>query len=280
MKHHIHITIHCILFCVPLAQADTATPEQEKRTDGKVNIGGVLHSEKDMEDPRYRAYAEKLAKDLEKMRAKAKEPVDLSDEHTLNIISLWPGSSSKYKKATEIELLKRPEEVKKEIQKILDTKQEHESLVIFFSVIPRIAKLYGMDYYMEITKRVLFHPYTIKNDFMLLENGNLMDALAESPHDETATLDKLIEQGRVTKGSDLEIKWRQMLTKNAGGSHEHPAHTTAAYGSQQENHTIHHAADDQTSESKRLPLPWKISGILLAFCLGLFVWLRCKSSKA
>jgi hypothetical protein len=280
MKFLIYVAIHCFLFCVHLARADTAAPEQEKRTDGKVNIGGVLHSEKDMEDPRYRAYAEKLAKDLEKMRAKAKEPLDLSNEHMLNIVAIWPGSGSKYQEAAEIEFLKRPEETKKEIQRILDTKREHDSLVTFFSAIPRIAKFYGTDYYMEITKKVLFHPYTIKNDFMLLENGKLMDALAESPHDETATLDKLIEQGRVTKGSDLEIKWRIMLTKNAGGSNEHPAHTTAANGSQQENHTTNHSADEQTSESKRLPLPWKISGALLAFCLGLFVWLRLKSSKA
>ena len=279
MKFFIYVAIHCFLFCVHLARADTATPEQEKRTDGKVNIGGVLHSEKDMEDSRYRAYAEKLAKDLEKMREKAKEPLDLSNEAMLNIVTIWPVSSSKYQEAAEIEFHKRPEEVKKEIQRILDTKREHDSLVSFFSALPRIAKFYGMDYYMEITKKVLFHPYTIKNDFMLLENGNLIDALAESPHDETATLDKLIEQGRVTKGSDLEIKWRKMLTKNAGGSNEQPAHTAAANGSQQENHTTNHAAAEKTSESKRLSLPWKISGILLAFCLSLFVWIRIKSKK-
>ena len=145
MKHLIHVVIHCFLFCVQLARADTATPEQEKRTDGKVNIGGVLHSEKDMDDPRYRAYAEKLVKDLEKMREKAKEPVDLSNELMLNIITLWSGSSSKYKEAAEIEFLKRPEETKKEIQRILDANRDHDSLVTFFSILPRIAKLYGMD---------------------------------------------------------------------------------------------------------------------------------------
>jgi len=281
MKHLFHLAIHCFLLCVQLARADTATPEQEKRTDGKVNIGGVLHSEKDMEDPRYRAYAEKLAKDLEKMREKAKEPVDLSNKPISEIISLSNSLvDEKYLIAARKEFLKRPDETKNAIREIVDSKFDGELLpIMLLSTIP-VAKNFGSDYHNQIVKEVLFHPLAGNYNDIFLTFGNLMDALAESPHDETATLDKLIEQGRVTKGSDLEIKWRKMLTKNAGGSNEHPAHTAAANGSQQENHTTNHAATEQASESKRLPLPWKISGILLAFCLSLFVWLRLKSPKA
>lgn len=278
MKLFIHIAIHFFLFCVQLAQADTETPQQEKRTDGKVNIGGILHSEKDMEDPKYRAYAEKLAKDVEKMREKAKEPVDLSNEYMLNIVTLWPSPSSKYNEAAEIEFLKRPEETKKEIQRILDTKREHDSLVTFFSVLPRIAKLYGMDYYMEITKKVLFHPYTIKNDFMLLENGKLIDALAESPHDETATLDKLIEQERVIKDSELEKKWRKMLTKSDAIIRDHPPHNAAdGHASEQASAIV--PAQDEELETKRAKTPWIVSGLLVTFCLSMLIWLRVKSKK-
>jgi|688.fasta_scaffold452398_1 hypothetical protein len=278
MKHRIFTILGCFLFCAKLARADTITPHQEKRSDGKVNIGGMLHSEKDLEDPRYRAYAEKLAKDVEKMRAKAKEPVDLSNELMFNIISLWPDSSSKYRDAAKIEFLKRPEETKKEILTILDVQIDNDSLIMFFSILPRIAKLYGMDYYMEITKKVLFHPYTIKNDFLLLENGNLIDALAESPYDETETLDKLIEQGRVIKGSDLEKKWRKMLTKSEVNGREHPAHTSAE-GKQQGQRSAIDEATNEESNDKRAKLPWIVSSILLTFCLSLFVWVRIKSKK-
>jgi hypothetical protein len=280
MKHFINIAIHFFLFCVQLARADTATHEQEKRTDGKVRIGGILHSEKDLEDPKYRTYAEKLAKDVEKMREKAKEPVDLSNKPMLEIISLSNSLvDEKYLIAARMEFLKRPEETKNAIREIVNSKIDGEHLpIMLLSTIP-VAKNFGSDYHNQIVKKVLFHPLAGNYNDIFLTFGNLMDALAESPHDETATLDKLIEQGRVTKGSELEIKWRKMLTKKAGGSNERPAHTTAANGSQQGKYPAKDTAENESSESQRLPLPWKISGVLLAFCLGLFVWLRIKSSK-
>jgi hypothetical protein len=45
-----------------------------------------------------------------------------------------------------------------------------------------------------------------------VEGYGIFSLIAQSKHDETAVLDRLIEEGRLERGSEFEMKWRKLLS--------------------------------------------------------------------
>lgn len=74
----------------------------------------------------------------------------------------------------------------------------------------------GRDFQNKIAKQLLFHPSASSYDFTLLgyDHGLPLMILARAATDETEVIDRLVEEGRIEKGSELESSWRMEFAKH------------------------------------------------------------------
>lgn len=208
-----------IVLALACAYPVELSSSEETRRDGMVNIGGVLYPEEDITEPQYRKKAEQLAERLESLKEVDQQHRDYSSLTTPNLLKVALDSTSNITlDAALTELSSRPEEAKKAIDEVLDEERQYEGAITFLSRLPSVASRFGVDYEVEVTKRILDHPLIRQNDQVFLNEKisqimrrSLLDHLAVSDEDETGTLDKLIAEGRITKGSEFEAKWRKRL---------------------------------------------------------------------
>jgi hypothetical protein len=111
------------------------------------------------------------------------------------------------------ELTKRPEEVRSALLKELDSQS------ITFDVLYRIPFLAGIvdtEFQVEVAKRCLFRKEMKEADMALqiqeATGRGIFSLIAQSKYNETAVLDKMIDEGRLERGSDFEMKWRKLLS--------------------------------------------------------------------
>lgn len=192
-----------------------------------VNIGGILYSEEEMKDPKNRRKAEITAKRIEQLKEANEQPRDYSDVPTPKLMRLTLATMSQVNWDAGLEeLSKRPTETKSAIDEILHEERDHDGVLMFFSRLPVVAKLFGQDYEIDVTKRILDHPLGKRHHDHLLfhgmlpmrKNGSLLDHFVGPDRDGIAVLDRLIEQGRVEVGSKFEKTWRKRLS--AGRSND------------------------------------------------------------
>ena len=216
MKRTFSKTIAIFLSLAGISVAES----RETRSDGKVNIGGILYPEEEMKDPERRRKAELVAEQVAKMKKNDQKPRDYTSTPTSELLAmaLDTMSNNSWDAALE-ELSKRPDEMKAAVDEFLENDKPYYADILFFSRLPAVAKVFGAEYHVEVVKKILDHPLAKKYDEVLLEDktssmvgGGLLDHLAASGKDETQTLDKLITEGRIERGSEMETKWRKRLS--------------------------------------------------------------------
>lgn len=192
----------------------------EIRTDGMVSIGGVLYSEEEMKDPEKRRKTEQAIKRIQQLKELERKPRDYLNITTEELFRTVLRSTGNVHFRDDLkELSERPAETKAAIDSFLENENPFYGDLLFFSILPSVAEVLGTEYHVEVVKRILNHPLAKKYDEVLLEDktssivgGGLLDHLATSGKDETGTLDKLIAEGRIERGSELELKWRKRLS--------------------------------------------------------------------
>lgn len=140
--------------------------------------------------------------------------------------AISPSGSITSEQAIRNELIKREDETKEAIkQALIDVDEQwgrNDLVYNYMTYLPVIAGDFGIDYQAKIAKEILFHSRAKLYDFILIEDrvaaysssgGGLLTLLEKSPYDETAVIDRLVEEGRVKAGSDFEKKWRRRLTR-------------------------------------------------------------------
>lgn len=209
------------LAIISTGQAEPSTPKDgEPRADGMVNIGGVLYSEEEMKDPEKRRKAELAIERILQLKEASASPRNYSDISTPELFKTVLESTRNVRFKDDLnELSKRPLETRVAIDGFLNNEKPFDGDLLFFSVLPSVAEVLGAEYHVQVVKRILDHPLAQKYDEVLLEDktssmvgGGLLNHLAASGKDETGTLDKLIAEGRIERGSELELKWRKRLS--------------------------------------------------------------------
>jgi len=209
------------LAMISICHAEPATPENGvPRTDGMINIGGVLYSEEEMKDPEKRRKTEQAIKRIQQLKELGKRPRDYTDISTQELFEIVLTHTGNLRFREDLnELSKRPTETKAAIEDFLRNEKPFNDNLLLFSRLPSVAKVLSTEYHVEVVKKILDHPLAKKYDEVLLEDktssmvgGGLLDHLAASGKDETQTLDKLITEGRIERGSEMEIKWRKRLS--------------------------------------------------------------------
>jgi hypothetical protein len=202
--------------CICLAEPSSS---DKTRSDGMVDIGGILYPEENAKNPESRKKAEQLAHRIESLKGSDSQFRNYSDMSTPDLlITALDTMSNATWEAALIELSKRPEETKKAIDEMLDEKKPYSGAVMFFYRLPSVASRLGVDYEVIVTKKILEHPLVKQNDKVFLNDAlsdvmgsGFLEHLAASGEDETKILDKLIAEGRVVKDSEFEVKWRKRL---------------------------------------------------------------------
>lgn len=132
------------------------------------------------------------------------------------------------------ELKKRPAEVRVMLEKILERPGHTFDTLI---QLPFLAGIVGTEYQVEVAKRCLFHEAMKQGDMSLriqedVEGYGIFSLIAQSKHDETAVLDRLIADGRLERGSKFEMKWRKLLSvgnrKEKNGAEENDTQNARA----------------------------------------------------
>lgn len=209
------------LATISICHAELATPENGvPRTDGMINIGGVLYSEEEMKAPEKRRKTEQAIKRIQQLKELEKKLRDYTDISTPELFEIVLTHTGNVRFREDLnELSKRPAETKAVIENFLRNEKPFNDNLLLFSRLPSVAKVLGTEYHVEVVKRILNHPLAKKYDEVLLEDktssmvgGGLLDHLVASGKDETQTLDKLIAEGRIGRGSKMEIKWRKRLS--------------------------------------------------------------------
>jgi hypothetical protein len=157
-----------------------------------------------------------LEESLEKLRKAERAPRDYSMTPTEDLLRLALDivqSDKSYKAALE-ELSRRPDETKALIRNFLQKEIPTDSDITSFTMLPRVANLFGTEYKVQITKEILFHPLFKNYDLKLVyfHNPEIIGDLGSSTHDETPVLDRLIADGRLERGSEAEKHWRKLLS--------------------------------------------------------------------
>ncbi|MEY4246065.1 MAG: hypothetical protein RLZZ245_3650 [Verrucomicrobiota bacterium] len=140
---------------------------------------------------------------------------DFSKYTTEELFDFIPsGSTSISSRLARDELKNRPDEVRVMLEKILKLPGHTFDTLI---QLPFLAGIVGTDYQVEVAKRCLFHEAMKQGDMSLriqedVEGYGIFSLIAQSKHDETAVLDRLIEEGRLERGSEFEMKWRKLLS--------------------------------------------------------------------
>ncbi len=138
---------------------------------------------------------------------------DLSEHSTSELVRMaLIYSPSAASDTIHEELAKRPEEVRSELLK------ELESSPIPFDVlyrIPFVAGTVDTEFQVEVAKRCLFRNEMKEADMALqiqeTTGRGIFSLIAQSNNDETGVIDRLVAEGRVEKGSEFEAKWRKRL---------------------------------------------------------------------
>ena len=135
-----------------------------------------------------------------------------TDELVNMALTFEPSSPAASARVDE-ELRKRPQELRIALLKVLDRS------VIPFDVLYRIPFVAGKvdaEFQVEIAKRCLFRNEMKEADLALRireEHGKgIFSLIAKSKNDETAILDKLISEGRLTEDSEFYREWKIRLS--------------------------------------------------------------------
>lgn len=195
----LHILILSLYFCAFSIWAD------QRPTDSPNQSGNSLEELELMESVR-----EKLKK--QEIYWRSKDFSKYTTEELFDFIP--PGSTSISSRLARDELKKRPDEVRVMLEEIL--KLPGHTFDTLYQV-PFLAGIVGTDYQVEVAKRCLFHQEMKQGDMSLriqqdLEGYGIFSLIAQSKHDETAVLDRLIDEGRLERGSEFEMKWRKLLS--------------------------------------------------------------------
>jgi len=244
-----------------------------------VNIGGVLYPEDEMKDPEKRRKAELALERIEQQKEIENKPRDYSKISTSELLKIVLGSTGNVRFKDDLkELSERPAETREAIDNFLKNENPFYEDLLFFSRLPSVAKMLGTDYEVEVTKRILKHPLAKKHDQILFEDksssmvgGGLFDHLASSDKDETETLDGLIDEGRVERGSELEIKWRKLLSQTAR-SEKKPMHDTQDGNEGNSDSNLANKSSNRSVDRKGNFLPIVITASILLVALGLLIW--------
>jgi len=206
------------------------------------------------------------------------------------------------------ELEKRTDELKKLIRTRVAVSIPKDKLgnhIMEIKGLPQMAKLVSLEFQIEITKKSLEREGIPKGlDHHLLSYDYLFKILQQSSHDETAILDRLIEEGRIIKGSKFDRKWRALLqgkpekTENtkieSGDDLQHPKkeHINLEPSEQDKQKEISdrpatrsennaNPLNQSKSETKNTRLvneesrlPWIIGGLLILGIPGLFFFMK------
>jgi hypothetical protein len=192
------------------------------------------------------------------------------------------------------ELKKRPNELKKVIRARSAVTIPQNKLGFYIGEIrglPEIAILVSPEFQIEITKKSLEREGIPKGlGHHLLSYDYLFKILQQSSHDETAVLDRLIEEGRIIKGSKFDRKWRALLqgkpekTENtkieSGDDLQHPKKEISDRpATRSENNA--NPLNQSKSETKNTRLvneessfSWIIGGLLILGIPGLFFFMK------
>jgi hypothetical protein len=185
-----------------------------------VSIGGILYPEEDMKDPEKRRKLELLADKIERMKEVDQLPRDYSEMPTDKLLkmALSVGGGNTWNAALR-ELSQRPKETRNAIDDLLDITEPYPGASLYFYRLPHLAKIFGPEYQVELTKKILEHPLTkLHNDMLLISpyvtgDKSVIEYLALSEFDETGVLDRLISESRLESGSKIEISMRKLLSE-------------------------------------------------------------------
>lgn len=153
--------------------------------------------------PEEREFLESVREKLKKQEIywRSKDFSKYTTEELFDFIP--PGSTSISSRLARDELKKRPDEVRVMLEKIL--KLPGHTFDTLYQL-PFLAGMVGTDYQVEVAKRCLFHQEMKQGDMSLmiqqdLEGYGIFSLIAQSKHDETAVLDKMVAEGRLERGS-------------------------------------------------------------------------------
>lgn len=201
------------------------------------------------------------------------------------------------------ELKKRPKEFEIAIRKKASrsiNKLYRGSFIHELTLLPEYAVFISKDFQLEIAKITLFREEYNDIESYAFPFDYLFNILTKSRHDETAILDRLIEEGRVIKGSKFDKKWRALLQKkiekNESENFEFrdklqpfkeghvnlekdennkPKEISDSPATQSENNTIpHNQLEADSNKPRRIDkesrLPWIIAGLIALSLAGAF----------
>lgn len=273
--------IGCLFVVATACVGETSTENEHKASpEGEVNVGEILHSAGDVEDEEASRKMEILSDKIETMRKAEEQERDFSASPTDELlrVALDTTSNNSWTAAVD-ELSKREDETKAAIARFLQNDRPFQADVAWFSRLPALAKSFGAEYQAQVTKEILFHPLARRYDQVLLIQGNLIDNLAVSPRDESSVLDRLIAQGRLERGSELEVKWRKTLSHQArpekNGASDMQRRDKQNKSS--ESTPLQQASGSDTSprdplapfEGSRAPIGWLVLAVVVGAALGL-----------
>jgi hypothetical protein len=268
------------LAIISICRAEPYTSNNvESRTDGMVNIGGVLYPEDEMKDSEKRRKAELAIERIEQLKKIESMPRDYSEISTSALLTIVLGTTGNVRFKDDLKKLsERPVETREAIDNFLKNEKPFHEDLLFFSRLPSVAKMLGTDYEVEVTKRILNHPLAKKHDQILFEDksssmagGGLFNHLASSDKDETETLDGLIQEGRVERGSELEIKWRKLLSK-AAHSEKRPMRDTQDGNEGISGSNLGNKRSNRSLDRNGNFLPTVITASIFLVALGLLIW--------
>jgi hypothetical protein len=252
-----------------LAGASELMPDGAGET---VRIGNLVLDDVNLSDPAERAKVENMAKRIEEMRKNTPPPArDLTGTPTGELFSQAVLCTEGRPPPQDViaELSRRKDELKRLIESSLDKPGLAADRVLELSRMPYWAGIVGSEYQAEVAGRLLFHPDMprVVADVHLLDKGGLLSLVAESRHDQTAILDRLIAEGRIEKGSEVERRWRKRLE---GARHNGGGRQVPQKGNMDRNDALERS---KSPEGAGVP-SWiyVLSVAILAF--GVWIWVR------
>lgn len=301
MKSLFHSTI-ILLTCVQVLYSQETVPKPSSPSDpGAI----ILPAPPPVKDAPKLTPEERFQIERERIIKQGKIPlpeIDFSGVSTPELLNNYLRRSDDYAGTREFsELQRRSEEVKDEILKRLDHLPENvfqapnqyretapddecrNHIDRVFSLLqkydanrlPQAAGAVSSEFQVYVAKVCLFHPPYRVVDSYAIRSQSVFRSLAVSKYDESAVLDRLIAEGRLEKGSPLEVTWRQEFSKKPKRSRPERREDFVGSDSHPSSEGSPHGETASGSRSSNSIWPYLGAGLLLLIAAG-FWYLRRK----
>lgn len=252
---------------------------------------------------------ERFRIEMDKIRKQAREPVpvqDLSGEDTSDLVDRYLYRSEASAGRQEYaELQKRPQELKTEILKRLDKLPEDlavapkhirekakddigrahlDDVYLLLQTyegnrLPEIAGAVSPEFQVQVTKACLFHPGYRALDACAIQLQNAFRHLAISEYDESEVLDRLIAEGRLERGSEIETKWRKEFSKNPRKARLDLRQMPQTPNGPPSSVTLADASAEASEESLISRWPLIAAGVLVLSATAIWLWSTIRAQR-